>query len=223
MKNSNNIFLFVGPPGSGKGTLAHLCVQRYGWEQVSTGNLCRMHIERNSTLGNKIKKVFERGDLISDDIIIEMLQEWMIFQKNMNANIIFDGYPRTGKQIGQLYTLTQDFLQSYRFILVWFKIDKNILLDRILSRVICSDKTCQKVYSLKNNAFIESCDVCSAPLIKRADDTREVLMNRLDTYYQHEKEIIAFCKNKAVPFIEINAMDPVEVVFQNFKTSLDQV
>lgn len=214
----------MGPPGSGKGTLSALCKEQFGWNQVSTGNLCRSHIQIGTETGKKIKVAIDKGQLISDEIVAEMLQEWMISQKNKKQNVIFDGYPRTKKQAELLYDMVQSNLKEYDIELVRFLVDKEILLERILARVICSNKDCQRAYSLKDDSLKTAmkCDICESLLVKRSDDTLDTLMNRIDTYYQYEQDIVDFYMDHGVSIVEINAACPIQDVFQNFTKMVEQ-
>src|SRR5438105_2140053 len=90
-----NIFIFLGPPGSGKGSVSRLCIKDLGWVQLSTGNLCRKHIAKQTEIGKEIDFAIKSGKLVSDDLITNMVLEW--FQKDFDDShtVILDGYPRT--------------------------------------------------------------------------------------------------------------------------------
>lgn len=208
----------MGPPGSGKGTLSSLCVKEFGWNQVSTGNLCRSHIQRNTDIGQKMKAALDQGQLVSDEIIADMLKEWMLEQKEALQNVIFDGYPRTKKQAELLYTLLQNNLKDSELVLIRFLIDSNVLLERILARVVCSNKDCQQAYSLVKNPpkIAMQCDLCNASLIRRSDDTAETLKNRLNLYYKHEQDIVDFYKEMGLLINTIDATASVQDVFNDF-------
>src|SRR5437870_4418018 len=105
MDGIRKIYIFIGPPGAGKGTLAQLCASRMGWIQCSTGDLCRKHVAEQSPLGMQIDLLIKSGKLISDELVIEMVEEWL--HKNLYAyeHIIFDGFPRTRVQAELLEAL----------------------------------------------------------------------------------------------------------------------
>ena len=130
--------MFLGPPGSGKGTLSEMCVDQFGWPQLSTGNLCRQHIADETVIGKQIQKIIARGELVSDDIIADMVVDWIMHQKVIPQGIIFDGYPRTKNQAEMLYNFLKEKLPQYELVLVKLNIDSALLVDRILSRVVCS-------------------------------------------------------------------------------------
>lgn len=212
----------MGPPGSGKGTLSSLCVRQPGWNQVSTGNLCRNHIQSNTDIGKKIKAVIDSGDLVSDEIIADMIKEWMLLHKGTLQNVILDGYPRTKKQAELLYDLLNNVNQDLQLMLITFQVDTDVLVHRILSRVICSNKECQLTYSLAQDSAKAFCNECNAPLFKRVDDTKDRLKNRIDLYYQNEKGIVDFFVNKGVSIKMINGDRPIQDVFTDFNKLIEQ-
>ena len=214
----------MGPPGSGKGTLASICIKEFGWEQISTGNLCRNHIQRNTDIGNSIKSILDSGKLVSDEIIVSMIKEWLSLNKDFSKNIIFDGFPRTKKQAELLYQLLKDLGKDSQLMLIKFQVDNDVLVDRIVSRVICSNKDCQQVYSLSQNSFKKSCDFCDSILYKRDDDTKDKLMNRIDLYYQNEKSIIDFFVSKGViaQVINIDGQKSMQDVFTDFSKLIER-
>lgn len=218
----NTIFILLGPPGSGKGTLSSLCVQQFGWLQLSTGNLCRDNIAQNTALGLKIKAFIEQGLLVPDEIIAEMVADWLTSQDNLPKGVLFDGYPRTKVQAAILYDLLQTKLQTFDVILVKVGIDPALLIERIVNRVICSNKNCGRVYSLLTSGESSSkqpmiCDDCGSALIRRVDDTAQSLEQRLRVYFQHEQDIIDFYVDKGLPVCTLNGAQAIQNVFEDFK------
>ncbi|MBI2345254.1 nucleoside monophosphate kinase [Candidatus Dependentiae bacterium] len=219
---SNKIFIFLGPPGSGKGTLSALCMQQFGWELLSTGNLCRDHIARGTELGKEIQRFSNQGLLVPDEIITELVADWLLTKQQLSADVIFDGYPRTLEQARSLYLLLQTKLKLFGVCLVKIDIDAKLLVDRILNRVICSNKECGHTYSLKSVSDLQAknnmiCDHCNSKLEHRADDTVESLEQRLKVYYQHEQNIIDFYVDKGIEVCMISSAQPKQQVFEDFK------
>ena len=94
----DRVILFIGPPGSGKGTLSQKCVQKLGWQQISTGDLCRRHIAKQTEIGKSIDFAIKSGKLVSDGLISQMVFDWFR-QENIESDVvILDGYPRTVNQ-----------------------------------------------------------------------------------------------------------------------------
>lgn len=220
-----NIFIFMGAPGSGKGTLSSVCKKIFGWKQLSTGNLCRTHIQDRTEIGLKIKEIIASGELVSDEIIAQMVKEWLFNLKDKHQNIIFDGYPRT---LGQAKTLCE-FLDGddHQVWIVKIDVPEHAIVERLLSRAICVNKECQAVYSLLPNSPYAStnhmiCDVCGRNLKRRIDDTKESILNRIGVYRRHETEIIDFFVNKSglcrcSNLIELNGDQSIEEILNDFK------
>ena len=219
---NNKIFIFLGPPGSGKGTLSALCMQHFGWELLSTGNLCRDHIARGTELGKEIQRFSNQGLLVPDEIIAELVADWLLSKEQLPSGVIFDGYPRTLEQAKSLYALLQTKLKVFGVCLVKIDIDAGLLVDRILNRVICSNKDCGRTYSLKTiSASLQEdelkCVHCNSKLERRADDTVESLEKRLQIYYQHEQNIVNFYVDKGFDICMISSAQPKQQVFEDFK------
>ncbi len=219
---NNKIFIFLGPPGSGKGTLSALCMQHFGWELLSTGNLCRDHITRGTPLGKEIQNFSNEGLLVPDEIIAELVADWLLSHSKLPKGVIFDGYPRTLQQAKSLYELLQSKLNVFGVCLVKIDIDVKLLADRILNRVICSNKECGRTYSLKAVEDLEikehmACGYCKSQLEHRADDTIKSLEQRLKIYYQHEQNIIDFYVDKGFEICMINSAQSKQQVFEDFK------
>lgn len=218
----SKIFLFLGPPGSGKGTLSVLCAQQFGWKHLSTGDLCRQHIQQGTALGKQIQQIITSGGLVSDQIIADMVTDWIISQDPMPQGIILDGYPRTKKQAEMLYELVCQKLQRFEIVLVKLNIDAQLLVDRILNRVVCSNKDCGRVYSLSSQSQAHPkhdmiCDVCGSALVRRSEDTADTLKQRLNLYYQYEQEIVDFYVEKGCKISMIQAAGAIQDMFENFK------
>jgi len=218
---SNKIFIFLGPPGSGKGTLSAMCMEQFGWLLLSTGNLCRDHIARNTDLGKEIKKFSDQGLLVPDEIIAQMVADWLLSHKNLPEGIIFDGYPRTLEQAEALYNLLQTKLQNFCVVLVKVNADDQLLENRILGRVVCPKKDCGRTYSTTGALELRPkktmvCDSCESMLICRTDDTKESLQLRLKIYYQHEQSIIDFYVGKGFDICMLNGAQSKQEVFKDF-------
>ncbi len=223
----NKIFLFFGPPGSGKGSLSSMCVQQFGWKHVSTGDLCREHIKLGTEIGKHIKAISEQGKYVSDEIIADMVADWIMHQKEVSQDFILDGYPRTRKQAEMLDKLMQERLQNFQLVLVKLNINSDLLVNRIVHRVSCSNKDCGRIYSTfatsQSKPKVEMvCDACGCALAKRLDDNEQALKLRLQTYYQHEQELINFYIDKGLSIEMLNCNQPLQDVFEDLKIVLQK-
>lgn len=166
--------IFIGAPGSGKGTQAARLVAEKGLKHISTGDLLRSEIAKGSELGKEVKAVMDSGALVSDDLVIRLLQANIDLQK---SQYIFDGYPRN---IAQAQTLDKEVLRGSPSTAVFFDIDMEKLVARLTNRRTCKD--CGAIYNLisKMPKITGVCDKCgSTNLVQRADDKEDVIKNRL--------------------------------------------
>ncbi len=146
-----DIFIFLGPPGSGKGSLSHLCVKRLGWQQLSTGNLCREHIAQQTDIGKQIDFAIKSGKLISDSLIIEMASAWLKKTFEHTGIVIFDGFPRTVPQAQALHEIITS-LDDVTMNVVRMDIPFETVVYRLLARSICQNNKCQSVYSMHKHS-----------------------------------------------------------------------
>jgi adenylate kinase len=179
--------IFIGAPGSGKGTQASKLVSERGFKHISTGDLLRTEIAKQSALGLEVKKVMDEGKLVSDDLVIRLLQANI----NLTASqYIFDGYPRN---IAQAQTLDKEVLKGSPSLAVYFDIDVARLVERLTNRRTC--KTCGAIYNLisKTPKVTGVCDQCGGTdLVHRADDKEEVITNRLKVFQDTVNPVIKY-------------------------------
>jgi len=220
-----DIVIFIGPPGAGKGTLARLCCERMNWTQLSTGDLCRQHVVQKTELGQQIDLLIKSGKLISDSLVLEMVKKWLQEQLTWSEGIILDGFPRTQVQAEMLDLMLRETLQdSYTISVVKMELDPDIVVRRLMARVVCSNKTCQAVFSTKNIAKTKKnndsdelvCAECSSPLVRRADDVEPVICERLSIYQSHASQLLDYYKASGRPIYSLDVAQPVEGVFEQF-------
>lgn len=214
--------IFLGPPGSGKGTLSAVCEREFNWKHLSTGNVCREHISNKTDLGQKIAMLISQGKLVPDQIIVQMIEMWIVTHQYNLDGIIFDGTPRTVEQSAFIDKMLNVQFKNFEILVVKFEIDDEILMKRVESRVVCGNKDCQSVYSMQVGNLLQpkqfmKCDVCDQDLVHRPDDSRDTLKKRLAVYYQHEKDMLQYYKDKSTPILVVNAQESVDKVFENIK------
>lgn len=213
------IFSFFGAPGSGKGTLAERCVEKLNFKVLSTGNLCRSAMTKDDEKSKLITTIIKEGKLVPDELITDMVEEWLTKETTDNKTIILDGYPRTAKQAELLLNLLNTNFKDYTFRVVSIDVPEEEIVDRITNRVMCENKACQSTYSLKlmrdpNNLI---CEKCGSKLIRRQDDVESVVRERLSVYAKYSDDVLNFYKKQNIKIEDINASKiSVDEVYEKF-------
>ena len=199
--------IILGAPGSGKGTQAAKLISK-GFKHVSTGDLLRSEIAKNSELGQKVSGIISRGDLVDDKTVMALLKANCDID---NVSYIFDGFPRN---VYQAEMLEAELLKDKKTLAVYFNIDLSILVNRVVNRRTCG--TCGEIYNLATKAprVLDTCDKCGTvgSLKQRKDDTEEVVSNRLKIFKETVEPMLSFYKSRR-ELVEIDASMPEEVVF----------
>jgi len=204
-----NLIIF-GPPGAGKGTQSEKLASDFNLFKVSTGDLLREEIAKKSTLGIKIKEVVDKGSLVSDLIINDLIENLLSQRKYFNR-LVFDGYPRTFNQTISLEDSLKKFKQKILCVLS-LNVDKEVLIKRIIGRINCSK------CGLTFNEFFYPADnknhhCGSGFLVKRSDDQKSTIEARYETYLKETMPIISFYKEKNL-LHEINGMDEITHIYE---------
>lgn len=184
-----NIIL-LGPPGAGKGTQARILTDERGLVQLSTGDMLREARASGTEMGRKVAEVMDRGDLVTDEIVIGLIEEKLADAKA--AGFIFDGFPRTLAQADALGALLDRLGQSLDAA-IEMRVDDAALVARISGRFTCGN--CGEVYhdETKPTAKPGVCDKCgSTDLRRRPDDNAEALKQRLMEYYKKTSPLIGY-------------------------------
>jgi len=181
-----NIIL-LGPPGAGKGTQSEYLVKNFNFFQISTGDLLRNQIETKGKFALDIENIINKGNLVSDELMYNILDNYLIEVKK-KSNLIFDGYPRNIKQATELENLLTKHNLSLDKIF-FLKVDRKAIQNRISGRVICSK--CNQIYNLAiidENFKNHKCG--DSFLKKRKDDNEETILKRFDLYMQNTIPLI---------------------------------
>ncbi len=217
---NRQLVVFLGAPGSGKGSLARSCVDELGWVQLSTGDLCRKHLAEKTPIGQQIDFAMKSGTLVSDDLIIDMVVEWLSGQQDHGKTIIFDGFPRTVVQAQKFFEIIKHRFPRLAVHIVELVVPDEEIIQRLSSRVICSNNACQRIYSARDPRLqpkVEGiCDVCGSVLIRRADDNSQTVKNRLLIYHKHASELKTICRQEGFNVEEVNGQKPTHEIFENF-------
>ena len=185
-----NIIL-LGPPGAGKGTQAHRLVAERGMVQLSTGDMLRAARTSGTEMGKQVATVMDRGDLVTDEIVIGLIAEQLDSGAG-GKGFIFDGFPRTLAQADALGDLLESKGQNLHAV-VEMKVDDAALISRITGRYTCNE--CGAVYHdvTKKPAKDGECDKCGGhEFTRRADDNEESLRTRLMNYYRDTSPLIGY-------------------------------
>lgn len=202
--------VFLGPPACGKGTQSAI-LEKYGYYHLSTGDLLRKEIGTGSDLGKELKQNIEKGILGSSEIVNKLLKKDI--ENHREMSILFDGYPRKLDQAIFLDSVLEENKDALKRV-IYFDIDADELLKRVLSRVTCS--ACGAVYNLQTNPPKEEgvCDNCGGhDLARRGDDTEEVLKKRVQSFYEETAPLKDFYQKRGILTV-VNARASLDEVTQ---------
>ena len=203
-----NIILF-GPPGAGKGTQANNLVKNFNLHKVSTGDLLREEINKNTNLGNKIKSKIDMGLLVSDDIINNLIEN-ILKDKTFFNRLIFDGYPRNLNQAKILDKLLKKYNQKISCVLS-LNVGKKSIIKRIIGRQICSN--CGLIFNEYFKLATKQNHACDSRFLnKRSDDNEKTILNRFETYLNKTLPILDFYKGQNL-LHQINGMAQIDQIF----------
>ena len=209
--------VLLGAPGSGKGTQAKKLQEEFGWPQVSTGDLLRSAVAAGTELGKKAKATMDAGELVSDDLVLGLIEE-RIAAPDAAAGFILDGYPRNPAQAGDLERVLAP---------MGIAIDAAVLMDvpfDILMKRLTGRRTCSATGKLLNIYFsaqaeIDECLAAGGELIQRADDNEETIRNRLEVYSARTAPLIEHYRSAEV-LHTIDADGSVDDVYRSFSEAL---
>lgn len=184
--------VLLGAPGSGKGTQAKLLVEKYKIPQVSTGDLLRSAVAAGSDLGRKAKAAIDGGQLVSDDIVLGIIQE-RLSKPDAKAGFVLDGFPRNIPQAQALDSTLARLGQPLQLALL-VDIDREVLAKRLTGRRTCTE--CGAIYNVHFSPPKSpgKCDKCGGTLIQRSDDNEETVRKRLAVYDQQTAPLVSYYK-----------------------------
>lgn len=185
-----NLVIF-GPPGSGKGTQSVRIAEKYGWAHISTGEIFRREIRQQSPLGSKVRSIIEKGELVPDELLVDVLRAG-IASAGSRPGFLFDGYPRTLRQASDLDHVLQASGSKVNMVLS-LDVDEEELVGRLLNR---------------------------ARLEGRADDTEEVIRNRMKVYYAQTQPLVDFYRERDL-LKTVDGQGSVDDIFQRIAKVID--
>ncbi|HPE34041.1 MAG TPA: adenylate kinase [Bacteroidales bacterium] len=187
-----NLILF-GPPGSGKGTQSLKIAEKFNLAHISTGDIFRSEIKNKTELGIKVQSIIEKGDLVPDPLLIEILEN-ALNQLKGKSGYIFDGFPRTHQQAKDLDIMLEKRNDSISLVIA-LDVDQNEVVKRLLNR---------------------------AQLEGRKDDTEEVILNRMEVYQNQTAPLISYYKKQG-KFVQVNGMGSIEEIFKSISDQIQQL
>ncbi len=205
--------IFLGPPGSGKGTMSERTKAKFGLAHISTGDMLRSEIKEGTELGDKAASFMEKGQLVPDEVIISMVDK-RLKNPDCQKGFILDGFPRTLEQARALSDVVK--IDAC----VEFSCSEEKLFERIGGRRVCSD--CGYVTHVGLIGKSEVCPKCSGKLIQRKDDTVDTIKSRLEVYYEQTAPLIEYYASLN-NLIQIQVEGSADEVFADLSAKLDKM
>jgi adenylate kinase len=206
-----NIVL-LGAPGAGKGTQAAKLVEKCGLCHISTGDILRAAVKNETELGLKAKAFMDAGDLVPDDLIIDLMRE-RVQQPDTAEGVILDGFPLTTTQAVALDAMFSDLNRPLDAALL-IDVDAEVIVERLTSRRMC--KECGAIGSVADGA---NCSKCGGEMYQRDDDNETTVRNRLDVYAKSTSPLIDYYKGCDL-LVSIDGDRDPEVVYADVKAAL---
>lgn len=189
-----NIVLF-GPPGSGKGTQAQHLIEKFNLKQISTGDLFRYNMKNNTELGKLAKSYIDKGELVPDNVTIDMLIDELRKPTETNG-FIFDGFPRTANQTEALETIVKDELGAEISICLSLVVEDEVLVQRLLKRGETSGRT--------------------------DDSNEDIIRNRIKEYYTKTAEVAELYKKQG-KYVEVNGIGEISEISEKLFTEVEKI
>ena len=208
--------VLLGPPASGKGTQAERIQARYGLAVTSTGAMLRAEAQAGSELGRAAEAHTNRGELVPDELILDLVAEWL---EEHNGAFVFDGFPRT---LGQGIALEQLLAErgTPLDVVFFFQTSEEVIHDRVLNRLTCH--SCGHVFRMGLQVPNEdaACLHCGGKLGRRSDDNEAVLKDRLAQYHEKTEPLVSFYRERGI-LMELSANESPDAVFSQIVNVLE--
>ncbi len=209
MPGKRSFVVLLGGPGAGKGTQAERLSQNLGIPQVSTGDLFREHLKKETELGLLARGYMDRGELVPDQVTVDMVRD-RLSRRDAARGAILDGFPRTIAQAEALEGLLAE-LDSRLAVVPYIKVPEDVLLERLAGRWTC--RQCGAMYHQLFNPPREAgvCDRCGGELYQRPDDTPETQKHRIEVYFEQTAPLIQYYREKGL-LVEVDGRQGIEEI-----------
>ncbi|MCR4369468.1 MAG: adenylate kinase [archaeon] len=208
--------VLLGPPGTGKGTIAKFIEERFGYTHISTGDLLRGEVAKKTEIGKAIEPVMNEGKLVRDVIVLEILKKKL---SKVRKNFILDGFPRNLNQ-GKMLDLLLEQLGIGLEVVLEIDSDENVIVKRLSARRQCVK--CRRIYGLDvPSKKIGVCDDCGAKTVLRKDDAPEVVKKRLGLYNEITKPLSDYYASKGL-LVKVDGNLPLQNIFSEVESILAQ-
>ena len=204
---SRKIVILLGHPGAGKGTQARAIMHRLSIPQISTGDMLRDAVGRQTSFGLEAKRKMDAGELVSDAIVNGIVAE-RISQEDCKNGFILDGYPRT---VQQAETFRNQMSNGDQLAVIEISADSADLTNRLVGRLMCPG--CGEIYNTYSRVPEQEgiCNVCGKELFRRSDDREDLILERFRTYRDETYPLVDFYRNSGV-YHNVSGMKPIEDV-----------
>ena len=194
--------VLLGPPGSGKGTIAEKLETKFNLEHISTGQWFRREMAQGTELGERARQYIERGELVPESMVLGLIEHWLT-PELIKHGYLFDGFPRTRAQAEALDRFCAEKAAPLELVL-YLHLTEDVIIERITGRRMCL--SCGKIYHVRTLPPVSPgiCDVCGSQLTQRTDDTEEVVKNRL-VFYQKVTEPLVDYYRESGKLVSLNA------------------
>ena len=213
------VFIFLGPPGSGKGTQTSRLADKLSIPHIDTGSLLRKNIQDETELGIVAKGFIDKGNLVPLYVVTSVIKE-RLAQDDCVDGFILDGFPRSVEQAESLDEILADtgrFNLKEDAMAIYFDIDNELLIQRLVNRRSCPK--CGTIYNLVSNPpkIMDYCDICDTKLTTRKDDTEEVARARFVTYERETAPLYEYFKQLGI-LEELKADGSISEIWENLKS-----
>lgn len=206
------IIILLGAPGAGKGTQAKMLVQRFGWPQISTGDILREIAKADTELGREVARIQRAGELVSDSILADVVRD-RTAKADCNDGYILDGFPRTIAQAEMLEGLARE--QGREIVAVYVRVERPELIRRLTGRRNCP--LCGEIYNMSSRQpkHDEICDKheTKVQLVHREDDREEIVAHRIEVWSEQTKPVYDYYRSSD-RLITVDGTAPVDEVFR---------